>query len=262
MYVYLTVVVCTLLLADGMGSHAEAHEPLFGLGPHTLYQYGVGLESEVKVVEGGLSLNNELLYGVTPDLAVTLVAPWVRRDDPGVSGFGDITLRSKWRFLRRDFPGGQDALALHFGMTLPTGGRGGPGSTDLFGGISAARESRRWYYFADLRFRLNGEGNAVTRGNVFAYDVAWGLRPVRTRYEQPDLVMLVEANGKVVGRAERRGVPVADSGGHVLSISPGFLLSIRNWMFKGGLQVPVGWDLNGTQEAPEIETVFGVEFHF
>jgi hypothetical protein len=25
---------------------AYSHEPLFGLGPHTIYQYGVALESE------------------------------------------------------------------------------------------------------------------------------------------------------------------------------------------------------------------------
>lgn len=265
---YAVAGVLGLLLTGWFPLLGQAHEPLFGLGPHTIYRKGLGLEAELEVEDDGIGIHNEAIYGVTPDLAVTLVAPWVRREEGGstASGLGDLTLRGKWRFFRRDFPGGQDALALHFGIKFPTGDEQvalplGTGSTDFLGGISAGRESRRWYYFGDLRFRVNTETNGLTRGNVFAYDAAWGIRPVKARYEQPDLVLLVEANGKVVGKAKRDGVPNPNTGGHVLSISPGFLFSIRNVMFKGGINIPVLWDLNGRQEGPKAELVLGVEFH-
>lgn len=257
------------LIMISFAAPVGAHEPLFGLGPHTIYQYGLGLETEVERHEHGFAVNAEAIYGLTPDLAVTLVVPWVRRSEQGLvaQGLGDLSLRAKWRAFRRDFPGGQDALALHAGVQTPTGDDRavlplGTGATDVFGGISAARESRRWYYFGDLRYRINRTGtNGLNRGDVFAYDAAWGVRPVRARYDQPDLVLLVEANGTIAGKATRQGITNSDTGGHVLAVSPGFLFSIRNMMVKGGVNIPVLWNLNGVQETPETEIVFGVEFH-
>lgn len=263
------LIACTLgiFLSSGR-STVQAHEPLFGVGPHTLFRNGLGLEMEVDVEDGRLSFQNEAIYGVTADLAVTLAAPWVRKDGGnGVeSGLGDISLRGKWRFFRRDYPGGQDALALVFGLKLPTGNDDldmalGTGSTDFFGGIAAGHESRRWYYFGDLRYRVNTSANRLKRGNVMFYDVAWGVRPIRSGYERPDLVLLVEANGRTAGVAESGGVEIQNTGGRRLSISPGFLLSIRNVMFKGGVNIPVSWRLNGVQEDPETAVVIGFEFH-
>jgi hypothetical protein len=245
-----------------------AHEPLFGVGPHTVYQHGLGLESEIEFADESISLHNEVLYGLTTNLAMTVVAPWIWQEqgDRASSGLGDISLRAKWRFLRRDSPGMQDALALIFGAKLPTGDEQralplGSGSTDLFGGIAAGRESRRWYYFGDLRYRVDSKANGLKRGNVFSYDAAWGIRPVLAPYEQPDLVLLLEANGKVVAKVERDDMPNPNSGGHLFSISPGFLLSIRNVMLKGGINVPILWDLNGVQDDPKAEILFGIEFH-
>ena len=245
-----------------------AHEPLFGVGPHTIYKNGLGLETEIELEDGGISLHNEAIYGVTTDLAVTAVVPWVRQEDGDStsSGLGDISLRAKWRFFRHDGPGTQDALALVFGAKLPTGDDQavmplGTGSTDFFGGVAAGRESRRWYYFGDVRYRVNTEANGVKRGNAFFYDAAWGIRPVLARYEQPDLVLLVEANGKVAGKAQQDDIPNPNTGGHVFSISPGFLFSVRNVMLKGGINVPVLWDLNGAQEDPKTEMLFGIEVH-
>jgi hypothetical protein len=46
-----------------------AHEPLFGVGPHTVYQHGLGLESEIEFADESISLHNEVLYGLTTNLA-------------------------------------------------------------------------------------------------------------------------------------------------------------------------------------------------
>ena len=250
------------------GSTVMAHEPLFGVGPHTLFRNGLGLETEIAVEDDRLSIHNEAIYGVTADLAVTLAAPWHREDDVNgaESGLGDISLRGKWRFYRRDFPGGQDALALIFGAKLPTGNNDlvvplGTGSIDYFGGIAAGRESRRWYYFGDLRYRFNTSANRLKHGNVVFYDVAWGVRPIRSGYDRPDLVLLVEANGSSTGKGSLDGVKNPNTGGRRLSVSPGFLLSLRNVMLKGGVNFPVFWKLNGVQKDPDSEFVMGVEFH-
>ncbi len=57
----------------------------------------------------------------------------------------------------------------------------------------------------------------------------------------PDLVILVEGNYRAVGRSTDAGVVDGTTGSRVLTFGPAVLYSIRNIMFKGGLDIPV-WD--------------------
>ncbi|MFQ5583230.1 MAG: hypothetical protein ACE5GL_02190, partial [Calditrichia bacterium] len=61
----------------GTLNNTFAHEPLFGLGPHTTFQNGYGLESELEKNEFGWANHLELLYGITPDWAVTAAIPYL-----------------------------------------------------------------------------------------------------------------------------------------------------------------------------------------
>ena len=101
MHKYAVAGVFGLLLTGWFPLLGQAHEPLFGVGPHTIYEKGLGLETELEVEDEGITLHNEVIYGVTPDLAVTLVAPWVRKEEGGRtdSGLGDLTLPGKCRFF-------------------------------------------------------------------------------------------------------------------------------------------------------------------
>ena len=180
-----------------------AHEPVFSLGPHTLYKGGIGVEIEAEVLsksrvlqEGDkiddpqnqkatrLVLPTEIIYGVTPALSVTARIPIVDRrfektmggvrDKDRSKGLGDITLRSKFRFWKRDTLGVQQAAAVVFGIKLPTGDDEadlplGTGSTDFLFGLTAGHEGRRLYAFGDIRYRLNTEANDLREGNVFFF---------------------------------------------------------------------------------------------
>ena len=57
----------------------------------------------------------------------------------------------------------------------------------------------------------------------------------------PDLVILVEGNYRAVGRSTDEGVVDPTTGSRVLTFGPAVLYSIRNIMFKAGLDIPV-WD--------------------
>lgn len=274
----------------------SAHEPLFSLGPHTLYKGGLGIEFETELLSKSKLLRDgdeisdpkdqrafrlvfpaEIIYGMTPDLAVTARIPVVYRaleqtisgvrTQKSSSGLGDISLRSKYRFWRRDRLGLQQSAAVVLGIKLPTGDDMaelplGSGSTDWLVGLTAAHEGRRLYLFGDLRYRLNTEAHNREEGDLFFYDAAVGFRPVLTDYYQPDLVLLLEMNGEVAEKDRSAGTDDPDSGGETVWLGPNFLLSYRNLMLKGGVRFPIVQDLKGTQLAADYEGVIAVEIHY
>ncbi|MFQ6046979.1 MAG: hypothetical protein ACE5PT_11600, partial [Gemmatimonadales bacterium] len=114
------------------------HNPIFGLGPQTIWRggVGIGLEGEVTRATGSIeamdrALHAELLYGVTEDLTVALALPLAQRKSertlaPGVSqvnrdatGVGDALLRGKWRFFQRFRGATQYHAALIAGVKAP-----------------------------------------------------------------------------------------------------------------------------------------------
>lgn len=244
---------------------APAHEPLFGLGPHTIYQHGYALESQLEKGDGGWANHLELIYGITPDLAVTLAAPYLFASGGVTAGFGDLTFRGKWRFFRHDMPGASNQAAIHLGVKTATGdfqsGRSS-GTTDYFGGFSFGHESRRNYYFANALFRMNGEYRGVKRGNLLSLNAAYGIRPWLLEYLQPDPVFLLEFIGDFQGKRRINQQEDPQSGGTVLSLAPGLLFSYRNIMVKAGVKIPVLIRLNGGQENPGNQYILGLEFHF
>ncbi len=257
---YILVVAYSL----GFLATASAHEPLFGLGPHTVGQYAWALESELERSHNGWFNHYELIYGLTPDIAVTAALPYAFGHEDRQAGFSDFALRGKYRFYRRDYLNGSDAFALHWGIKFPTGSRAklrGSGTFDTFAGLSFGRESRRHYAFADVRYQVSGTTENVNRGNVLNFDAAYGIRPWKLEYLQPDVVILGEILGEITGKNSVNSIDDSNSGGFVLSFAPGILFSYRNIMIKGGVKIPVLENLNGLQEKPEPEFVFGIEFH-
>ena len=259
-----------------------AHEPIFGLGPHVIYKGGVGVEVEIdgerssgnQKTDEELAIDTEIIYGITSDLAATLVIPGIlykvektATADQASSGFGDVSFRLKYRFWRRDSPGTQDSAAIILGGKFPTGDENerpklGSGSTDFLFGLAAARESRRWYYFGDFRYRLNTQDDQFKAGDKIFADVAIGIRPWLTEYLEPDWVFLVEMNWETQQRNELFEKDVSDSGGNLLFVSPGFFLTYRNWAIKGGVQVPVYQNLYGNQPEVDYRFALGIGIHF
>ena len=247
---------------------ALAHEPIFGVGPHTLFEGGVAAEVEVEFGEDGLTNAYELAYGITPDLTVTASVPLVFRSEAsqGRFGLGDAAVRMKWRFLRLDSLGASDAVAFVAGLKLPTGAATGEvplgsGSEDLLAALTYGHEGRRWYWWADVRYLLTTPAGSLDRGDVFFYDAAFGVRPWLLEYDEPDLVVLAEVNGRHIGVATRDGRVVPDSGADVVTAGPAIFFTYRNYALKAGISFPLWWSRGGTQ-APEIEGVVAFEGHF
>jgi hypothetical protein len=254
-------------LGSGVGDRSGAapvfrHEPVFGVGPHTTWRGGWGVEVEMESVGGEVMLPVELLYGVTEELTVTAVLPFAT---PAAGGnLGEVGLRAKWRFATRFSQGQMDAVALLGGVAFPRrtangAPRGGP-VTML--GLATGRESRRWYYFAGIRGIARFSDQGLDPGDRLAVNVAWGIRPRRTEYLAPDLVLLLEANGLAEGRSRVDEAVVGTSGGRHLSVAPALLFSIRNVMLKAGVSIPVWEDFNDPARSAATTIVAALEVHW
>lgn len=239
------------------------HEPIFGIGPRTIWQGGLGFEAgldrDKSQREESWGIDYHALYGLTSNWAVSADLHQVL--DADQEGFSDLMVRSKYRFYRNDLPGGVFHAAVMGGVELPTGATGiGSGSTDGFAGLSGAYEGRRWLAFLTGRYRVNTEGTGgLKRGNVFLYDAALGVRPVKTGYYQPDVVLMGELNGQIFGERALNGETLAGSSGDRLLAGLGAWITYRNWAVKPGLQLPVYNNLQGGDL--DYRLVLSVEFH-
>ncbi len=96
----------------------------------------------------------------------------------------------------------------------------------------------------------------VRFGDVLRYnlDVEYRWKPWRPG---PEIIPLLELNGRHAMRAERAGRTVADSGGDVVFLSPGVQYSAASgrWLAEVAVQIPVVRELNGTQLAPPSFTL-------
>lgn len=75
--------IIPLLISLVIAPPLRAHEPTYGIGPHTIYRGGIGLELEYESARRAYlgtearvqKLNLETIYGIHEDLAVTLAIP-------------------------------------------------------------------------------------------------------------------------------------------------------------------------------------------
>lgn len=181
---------------------AQAHEPVFSPGPHTIYKGGVAtsVSSTFDDSGGPMGFNGGLVYGLTADLNLAAGVPVVagREADHGPSvAVGDPVVQVKWRPWKKLVPRRIDSLSLIGGVKVPAGHHDvSAGNTGYTFGVTAAREHQRYYLFGSARYTTQSVGVDGTKpGDVFQYDLVTGVRPFVLEYDQPDAVVLVELNG-------------------------------------------------------------------
>lgn len=266
-------VVCLLAGGSLFAPQAFAHDPVFGLGPHTLFKGGVEVHTGYHREEAGSDTDNEATlafkYGLTGDWVIGADLPYkrIREADQSSSGVGDLTLTSKYRFWRRDSLALQESAAVLLGVDLSNGDETkepalGNGATDWFAGLTYGYEGRKWYRWAAIRHRFNGENDQSLRaGDKTLVDLVVGLRLTPTPYTEPDTVWMLELNGEHSQRAELNGASLANSGGTEWFVSPGLMWTQRNFAVKTGVQVPLGSDLNGRQDDSDYRFKLELEWH-
>jgi len=236
-----------------------AHEPIYGLGPETLPKY-------LNALELGLhSFSNRIEYQLGYGFGIT--QNWtVRVDVPAVAsgsefGLGNVKFRTKYALWRQTAPGVLKRLTLIVGGSFPTAKNNlAPNLTTFTLGLANGYESRRWYYFSDIGYTTVSSGQSLVPGNKFRYNLVGGIRPVKSSYLQPDLVLLVELNGEWSTNSKQNGDIVPNTQGNTLAIAPGFLFSYRNIMLKGGIQF--GVSNTAYVDKKQTNGLISLEYHF
>jgi len=232
-----------------------------------------------------------LVYGLRRSVSVVGIFPFVDKemsvsgaDGPMTiatgTGIGDATFLVKWRFFTRNRGRGTFRLAVEGGAKTPTGNDGlrdadgallppvlqrGSGSWDPTAALTVTyappTDRGRWMFTGDVGTTIATEANEFEQGNRFAYDAMAKYRIHPARYPGRDTFLLLEINGRWQGRARSTGLQLADSGGHVVYLSPGIQFLLRgNLILEGGVQIPVLRDLNGTQLAPSFNGLVGLRY--
>lgn len=267
-----SVVSVLALLLVGLPT-AWAHDPIFGLGPHVVYQGGVEVSPDVEVAKQGNSretrLGLELTYGLTGDWAAGVELPYAWNQDGGAraNGLGDIGVFTKYRFWRHDTLGVQQSAAVLLKVLTPTGDKSttpalGTGTTDSIVGLAYGYEGRKWYRWAAVRYRHNARNDTgLKRGDRVLIDLVGGIRPNPTSYLQPDTVWLLELNGEYGRQGDFNGASLSNTGGTEWFLSPGIFWTKRNFAIKAGVQIPIINTLNGNQSKTDYRARLILEWH-
>jgi len=264
------LIMMMLVLASTM---TQAHDPIFGIGPHVLFKGGTELAIEVGREEAGdetdSELGLELTYGLTGDWAAGIEVPYVFKDEGRESsnGLSDIKLFTKYRFWRRDSLGLQETAAILVAVNMDNGDETdspplGNGATDFITGLTYGYEGLEWYRWASARYVHPGENEAGFQlGDTWLIDFVVGWRPTLPEYTKPDTVWLLELNGEFADKAEMSGASLANSGGDEWFLSPGIFWTYRNFAIKSGIQFPISSNLNGSQAESDYRFKTSFEWH-
>lgn len=266
----ISTVECSLLLFSQL---AIAHDPIFGIGPHVLFKGGTEVTVETHLEKTGKEKESEagleLVYGVTGDWAAGVELPYAYKKEGSESSMGlaDIQFFTKYRFWRQDSLGLQESAAVMFAVNLNNGDEKaepklGNGANDYITGLTYGYEGLKWYRWASVRYRLNGENDTgFHAGNKTLIDFVAGWRPTLPEYKKPDTVWLLELNTEIAEKSELNGNQLANSGGIESFLSPGIFWTMRNFAIKSGIQIPVYSDLKGFQDKSDYRVKASFEWH-
>lgn len=240
-----------------------AHDPVFGLGPHTLFkggvEIGIAANRQKSADENDNEVELEAKFGVTGDWVLGLAQPFARNTLGGglESGRGPTELMTKYRFWRNDLFAAQTSAAVSGRVIINNGDRQKRLKTnDYLIGLSYGYEGRKWYRWASARHRINSALlNGAPRPDLWRIDLVGGIRFVPTEYLQPDWVWMLELN------AERREAISSSIGGDQLFLSPGLMWTYRNFALKSGVQLPVHDTLRANNQASDYRLQFELEWH-
>ncbi|MFQ5534313.1 MAG: transporter [Sphingomonadales bacterium] len=229
-------------------------------------------------------------YGVTPDLALFGVLPFLHKEldlttpdgarvSRNTSGIGDARLFARYTIFKRVGPGLNFRVAPFFGVELPTGDDNdrdslgrlpatlqlGSGSRDPFGGVVVTYQTLDFQVDAQASYKLNTSANDFELADEARLDgsLQYRLWPRELGRGVPAFVYgVLEANLLHRDKNETGGVKDGNSGGTSLMIAPGLQYISKRWILEAIVQVPVFQDLNGTALKDDLTVRAGFRVNF
>jgi len=233
---------------------AQAHEPLYGLGPHTLFKHGFAPHLTV-LYDGNLwETEYALGYGITENWTVIGETAW--EAEGGHYGFEHFNLKTKYRFWMKNVPGKSSQIAAVARGVLPLDSEK-PFVIPV--AITGGQESLKWFWYAGAGYAFKAMREAPRPGNHFFYNATIGYRPMKAHYRKPDIVFFIETVGEAHQAAINNGKSLCHTGGHILSVAPTFFFTWRNLAVRGGVQFKAFE--SGYLDQPDINGKLTIELH-
>ncbi len=255
---------CTLILLGLLLCwQAQAHDPVFSLGPHALFDGGFELTMQVdqsnQTSQHLREYAAEIGYGLTSNWSLFMAFPYADRTqgEESLSGWSDAQVFTKYRLMREDELGAQRSAAILLGVSLKNGKKGeqidiGNDAVDSFFAVTYGSDTRQQYRWAGARYwRYGKDSSNLQQGSSWYFDYAWGQRLVLNGYQQQDWIALFELNAEFQNRNIFNGEKQNNSGGTLLFASPGIIWAYHNFSAKAGVQIPAYSALNETQDSPK-----------
>ncbi len=202
----------------------------------------------------------------------------------GDGGVGDMALMGRYTIFSLHTLTSTTLLAASAGVKLPTGstdGRNdagdfldahiqlGTGSTDVLLGMSASHAIKRWNLSANVLAAVATEGEFGQARHQFGdsinYDVTAKFRlwPMAVGAAPVQWFVSLGVNGEWRGHEHEERLRVADSGGHVLYLTPGLQVVIGSkWVLEASFQQAVQHDLDGIQTGETYKISGGITYLF
>ena len=257
----LPVLLSILILASHI-PHASAngHGPVFALATPTngkgVWSFDVGLMGRQATRGAGVMSRAMLGYGITPDVQISVSAPFVFSSAPVPAGratammpaTGNFEALGAWRFHRQGIDvGSRFESTAYLGLVVPgpqlgkVPASGLERSPGVYAAAATGLASRSHYVWGGVGYTAYGESGGDRRSNTLTYSLVWGYRPPSLRIDYPawDWRLFVEMTGEDSSNIQARGIERPGTGGHQVFVGPTTLGIYKNYAIQGGIQFPV-----------------------
>jgi hypothetical protein len=241
------ILLCSLIF---ICTRANAHEPLYGFGPHVLFKDGFAPHV---TVSGSDEVETEysLGYGITKDLTFIGELPFQTKN--GSYNFSGFNLKSKYRFWINNKPGVSYQAAFISKLELPSADEK-PALLKL--AFTGGQEALKFYWFVTGGYATVLSGKSTRLGNKIIANATIGYRPFKVDYYKPDIVFFIESLGTFYNKSINDDKRVSGSGGAGFEIAPTFFFTYRNYALRGGVK----FDLTRSEFIKKNKTEYSLTF--
>jgi hypothetical protein len=228
-----------------------------------------GMDREVQMFAAPMVL----AYGLRPNVTVIARQLAFHRRLRGANGttdetgFGDFTVISKWRLVRINRPKYIIGIAPTLGVELPTGDdEFGSDTWDGLGGAYVTARRGPWGADLNLEYALNGmddrDGDDQRSGDVFTANAAFSYQFTLDDDATLALWPVLELTYTDTQPDQRGGSELSDSGGRLLTMSPGLRFARQSFMLEALVQIPVSQEQHGEQLERGFGALAGLRYLF
>lgn len=264
------------LTANAVGINTDAALPV--PKGHFLYRTQVRYARSTEDLSGAgrrrhqLELPQVFVYGPAERTALFFIVPVFYRDLNAATprrtgGVGDLTLLGRYEIFKRDWTLRTFRIALLGGLEIPSGDNPfSSNSIDLPLGIVTSYQTHRNEFDIDFRYKINTESRNVDHGDNFIYNLAYQHRVLPWRLPEAGVPnqfnAVLELNGEYTQRDGGTAADAANSGGHLLLLSPGLQYVTKRIILEASFQYPITQNPNGGQLKTSWRTNGGMRVLF